>query len=457
MSKESKKQSLLETHPDVAKQWHPTKNGDLLPEDVTFGSNKYIVWICEKGHEYPAKIGHRTAGSRCPYCYGKKISIERSIAYKRPDLVKEFHSTKNGFLDTYKVHVSSRLKIWWICSVDASHKDWLSTADNRNKGNGCPTCANKAGSIDKKKSFGYLYELLLEEWDYERNVNNPYEIAPFSNRKADWVCKNDKTHKWTASIAHRSGGTGCPICSGNIVLDSNSLAQMFPEIAAEWDYSKNGDLRPNELTPGSSRKIYWICHKDFTHIWKTTPWERTNGSGCPHCTNGWSIERIRLFISSLLPFLKSLNSAELFVLFQQSGAINTQGKGRSFIKNFISGKLPHNNLIEALIDSQKFTEFIEQQDNLLSDIDTNNDLSVLSEDKIKIDSSDFPIIETKDILKSIDSKILANADAETIDFLIKSAVAKIWHHAFHDEKEALYQLQQYQGESEFPREVKKCF
>jgi hypothetical protein len=36
------KKSLADTHPEVAKKWHPTKNGDLTPEDVTKGSKKRI-------------------------------------------------------------------------------------------------------------------------------------------------------------------------------------------------------------------------------------------------------------------------------------------------------------------------------------------------------------------------------------------------------------------------------
>ena len=36
MSKDKK--SLAETHPEVAKQWHPTLNGDLMPEDFSYGS-----------------------------------------------------------------------------------------------------------------------------------------------------------------------------------------------------------------------------------------------------------------------------------------------------------------------------------------------------------------------------------------------------------------------------------
>ena len=34
------KEPLSVTHPDLAKEWHPTKNGELTPNDVTAGSDK---------------------------------------------------------------------------------------------------------------------------------------------------------------------------------------------------------------------------------------------------------------------------------------------------------------------------------------------------------------------------------------------------------------------------------
>ena len=39
-----RKISLEEYAPDLAKQWHPTKNGDLKPMDVTYGSKKKVWW-----------------------------------------------------------------------------------------------------------------------------------------------------------------------------------------------------------------------------------------------------------------------------------------------------------------------------------------------------------------------------------------------------------------------------
>ena len=64
------KKSLAETHPDIAKQWHPIKNYELTVFDVTPGSNKKVWWKCPKGddHEWKALINNRNKGRGCPFC-----------------------------------------------------------------------------------------------------------------------------------------------------------------------------------------------------------------------------------------------------------------------------------------------------------------------------------------------------------------------------------------------------
>lgn len=42
---------LATTHPQLTKEWHPTKNIDILPTQISAGSNKKVWWLCEKGHE----------------------------------------------------------------------------------------------------------------------------------------------------------------------------------------------------------------------------------------------------------------------------------------------------------------------------------------------------------------------------------------------------------------------
>ena len=68
--------NLLSNHPDVARQWHPTKNGDKKPEDFRPGSNEKVWWLCERNHEWEATIVNkiRPKGSGCPLlCWAEII------------------------------------------------------------------------------------------------------------------------------------------------------------------------------------------------------------------------------------------------------------------------------------------------------------------------------------------------------------------------------------------------
>lgn len=67
----AKSQSLAITHPDIAAQWHPTRNGNKKPEDYTFGSHFEPWWQCPdyKTHVWQARIASRTVMlSNCPSC-----------------------------------------------------------------------------------------------------------------------------------------------------------------------------------------------------------------------------------------------------------------------------------------------------------------------------------------------------------------------------------------------------
>ena len=38
------KKTLIETNPDLAIEWHPIKNRNLTPHDVTIGYDKKVWW-----------------------------------------------------------------------------------------------------------------------------------------------------------------------------------------------------------------------------------------------------------------------------------------------------------------------------------------------------------------------------------------------------------------------------
>ena len=71
--------SLATRFPDISAEWHPTKNGDITPDKVVFGSHQNFWWKCNNNpeHEWKTAPGHRTGrGSGCPSCakYGIDIS-----------------------------------------------------------------------------------------------------------------------------------------------------------------------------------------------------------------------------------------------------------------------------------------------------------------------------------------------------------------------------------------------
>jgi hypothetical protein len=78
--------------------------------------------------------------------------------------------------------------------------------------------------------------------------------------------------------------SGCPYCSGKKAGSDNSLANRYPEIARQWNYELNKGTTPNNITYGSSKRFWWTCDKDKKHIWRTSPYERKRGSGCPYCS-----------------------------------------------------------------------------------------------------------------------------------------------------------------------------
>ena len=96
-----------------------------------------------------------------------------------------------------------------------------------------------------------------------------------------WKC--DKGHSWSAVIASRTAGSGCPYCAGRKVWKGfNDLASNNAQLLEEWDYKNNFDVMPDEVTPMSNKKVWWKC-KLCGYSWRTAICNRSNGTGCPAC------------------------------------------------------------------------------------------------------------------------------------------------------------------------------
>ena len=275
---------LKTLNPELAQQWHLTKNSDLTPNDVTTGSGKKVWWQCENGHEWKAVIADRANGRGCPFCSGKRVCDDNCLQTLSPDLSKQWHPTKNGDLTSNDVTISSGKRVWWQC--EKGH-EWQAAIYSRNNGSGCPECGKlkqintqKKNRIKEKGSLLDNNPELSKQWHPSKNGDlTPNDVTSGSNENVWWLC--EKGHEWKAVIYSRKDGNGCPYCSGQRVCADNSLKTLSPELSKQWHLTKNGDLTPNNVTTGSNKKVWWQCEKG--HEWDAIIASRSSGNGCPYC------------------------------------------------------------------------------------------------------------------------------------------------------------------------------
>ncbi len=66
-----------------------------------------------------------------------------------------------------------------------------------------------------------------------------------------------------------------------LIVGTNDLLTLMPELAKEWDYSRNYPDRPECYTVGSATKAWWKC--SMGHCWLAMISNRVNGQKCPYC------------------------------------------------------------------------------------------------------------------------------------------------------------------------------
>ncbi|CAN2177919.1 Probable Zinc-ribbon domain containing protein [Candidatus Nanopelagicaceae bacterium] len=251
------------THPDLAKEadgWDP--------QDFRSGSNKIVAWKCPIGHSYACAISKRTYRTDgCPFCSNSRLLKGfNDLKTKFPDLADqafEWDPSETKFNEMRTLRT-------WKCSEGHI---WKASNNTRINGGGCHVCQGDKvvpGVNDFLTTHPKL-GLEINGWDGSRFTYG-------SDTRQEWKCKDG--HVWTATIASRSAGSGCPYCSNKKVLPGiNDLQTRYPQIAAEafgWD--------PSSVFPFSNLQRDWQC--PLGHIYRDTPNHRTvRTTGCHYCSS----------------------------------------------------------------------------------------------------------------------------------------------------------------------------
>lgn len=211
----------------------------------------------------------------------RKTLYDYCLETGRAEPLRSFDAEKNAPLTTRDISYGSRQKLWWRC--DMGHA-WQAAVYSRSSDSGCPYCAGRR--VEQGRSdLASLRPDLAAQWHPEKNGDlTPHACTPASNRRAWWLCPLG--HEYQAAVSARTiHGSGCPYCSGRKVLKGfNDLATREPQMAAQWHPSLNGNLTPEMVTAGSTRKVWWQCSDG--HIWKAVIYSRTGPQkcACPTCS-----------------------------------------------------------------------------------------------------------------------------------------------------------------------------
>lgn len=223
------------------------------------------------------------------------IDIEKSFAKEHPELATMWDKDGNGKLTPFQFTSGSNYNATWKCPNCG--KTWKSSISSIvfRKVSCCKECSMKNNGpkltkirTSKSGSLAIKSEMLLRQWDFEKNTNvSPYEIPLNYSLKVYWVC-DVCGYKWVSSPNSRVRNnkiSKCPHCSGRVAMSGiDDLETLYPKIAKDWDYDKNAGILPSHIRPYSNKKYYWICGI-CKNSYLAYPGNRIKGSGCPKCAH----------------------------------------------------------------------------------------------------------------------------------------------------------------------------
>ena len=213
---------FLSENKELMKEWDWEANEGLNPNEITCGSHKKVWWKCSRcEHEWQTVVKDRSLSHHgCPACSRKILVVGKNdLLTIRPDIASQWHPTKNGDLKLENITYGYGKKVWWKCNKCGY--EWQSTPNNRyrRQDNKCPQCVKNRNYVNR-------------------------------------AC----------------------------ILGKNDLLTIYPDLAKEWHSIKNKELKPENVTVGSAKKVWWKC--PHGHEYRTSISSRTRGTNCPICNNG---------------------------------------------------------------------------------------------------------------------------------------------------------------------------
>lgn len=239
---------LLTRYPLVSAEWHPHKNGILLPETTLHGTHTKVWWQCSRGHEWEANVvartrpvGVRLGGAGCPYCSGRLAIVgENDLCTTHPELSLEWHPTLNGDFAPYETKAGSQKRVWWL-GRKCKHEYKAKIAHRATEKSGCPYCSGNKLLVDFN-DIATTHPDVAVEWHPSKNKRTPQDYTRGNKTLVWWLCPVGHEYRCTPNNRTSPNGSGCPDCAAAAMSDGTSAVELatFEAIASIFSDAVHG-------------------------------------------------------------------------------------------------------------------------------------------------------------------------------------------------------------------------
>lgn len=339
--------SLAFLEPNISKYWNYELNGNYNPKNIWFNdSSKKFYWLCEKSkhHKQKTTVSLRREKPNCGYCENSLINLRPQIkSFYNPSLNNGislydilYSPTRYGNEDWSVIGMPNKKEFTWVCENKHSwqssiksklrHQSYLGSKAGGHLSeliDNCPHCKNISESLKSKNPQ------LAKYWHPTRNIIQPTEIKPSSNKDIWWKCDNG--HEWyepLCNIVRRTKGTGILLPSAQLQIkackrckrekakssqdeihknqnkkrEMNSLRkkndkmifvkrnptldEQRKDLIPYWHPTKNMNISIKQFNLDSDEIVWWKCPEGDDHEWKDSikkTGKRKKPFWCPIC------------------------------------------------------------------------------------------------------------------------------------------------------------------------------
>lgn len=285
---------LQTIYPELAKEWHPTKNKEAKPSDIFANSREKYWWRCPLGHEYQATPRDRGVGrTNCPICNKRRQTSfpEQALFY----YIKQIYpDAQNSFRDLFENGMELDIFIPSVgYGIEYDGKAFHSTDKQYQREvkkmqicheNGIKLIRIKEGEDRLERPGTADFTFYIKNPKKEEEIQSIFQhiINRFDPESSMWTRKNP----WQVSSRTRVNLTrdGAKIRANYLTDIPNSLDKERPDVVRMWNFEKNVGINPRMFTTHSNTVVWWRC-QICGHEWQTSinGMTRPGHIGCAIC------------------------------------------------------------------------------------------------------------------------------------------------------------------------------